>query len=101
MSTCSDRRLWEQALEGEATAFGELFERHATSVYNYPFRRCGNWATAQDLTSLVFLELWRKRSDISLERDFALPLLFGVTSITEPKVAGESIRGQAEVAGCR
>ncbi len=80
VSTYSDRRLWERALEGEAAAFGELFERHATSVYNYLFRRCGNWATAQDLTSLVFLELWRKRSDISLERESALPLLLGVAT---------------------
>lgn len=80
MSTYSDRRLWERALEGEAAAFGELFERHATSTYNYLFRRCGNWATAQDLTSIVFLELWRKRADISLERESALPLLLGVAT---------------------
>lgn len=80
VSTYSDRRLWERALEGHTAAFGELFERHATSVYNYLFRRCGNWATAQDLTSIVFLELWRKRSDISLERDSALPLLLGVAT---------------------
>jgi RNA polymerase sigma factor (sigma-70 family) len=80
MSTYSDRRLWERAVEGQASAFGELFERHASSVYNYLFRRCGNWATAQDLTSVVFLELWRKRADISLERASALPLLLGVAT---------------------
>lgn len=80
MSTHSDRRLWELALQGQTPAFGELFERHATSVYNYLFRRCGNWATAQDLTSIVFLELWRKRSDIRLQRASALPLLLGVAT---------------------
>jgi RNA polymerase sigma factor (sigma-70 family) len=80
MSTHSDRRLWELALEGQAAAFGELFERQATSVYNYLFRCCGNWATAQDLTSVVFLELWRKRGGISLERESALPLLLGVAT---------------------
>jgi RNA polymerase sigma factor (sigma-70 family) len=80
MSTYSDRRLWERAVEGQAAAFGELFERHATSVYNYLFRRCGDWAAAQDLTSIVFLELWRKRADISLERASALPLLLGVAT---------------------
>ncbi|MBN1632385.1 MAG: RNA polymerase sigma factor [Thermoleophilia bacterium] len=80
MSTHSDRRLWERTLDGEAAAFGELFERHATPVYNYLFRRCGNWATAQDLTSIVFLELWRKRAGIVLERDSVLPLLLGIAT---------------------
>jgi RNA polymerase sigma factor (sigma-70 family) len=72
--------LWERAVEGEAAAFGELFERHAKSVYNYLFRRCGNWAIAQDLTSIVFLELWRRRADIHLQRTSALPLLLGVAT---------------------
>jgi RNA polymerase sigma factor (sigma-70 family) len=80
MSTYSDRGLWEKAVEGEAAAFGELFQRHATSVYNYLFRRCGNWATAQDLTSIVFLELWRKRADIAPQHASALPLLLGVAT---------------------
>jgi RNA polymerase sigma factor (sigma-70 family) len=80
MSTYSDQRLWQLALGGEAPAFGELFERHATSVYNYLFRRCGDWATAQDLTSVVFLELWRKRGDITLQRESALPLLLGIAA---------------------
>ena len=80
MSTYSDLRLWEMAVGGEAAAFGELFERHATPVYNYLFRRCGNWATAQDLTSIVFLELWRKRAEIRPQRASALPLLLGVAT---------------------
>ncbi len=80
MSTYSDRGLWERAVEGEAAAFGELFQRHATPVYNYLFRRCGNWATAQDLTSIVFLELWRKRAQITLQHASALPLLLGVAT---------------------
>jgi RNA polymerase sigma factor (sigma-70 family) len=80
MSTNSDRELWTQALTGEASAFGELFERHATSVYNYVFRRCGNWATAEDLTSLVFLETWRKPDKVELVHDSALPYLLGVAT---------------------
>ena len=80
MSTYSDQGLWERAVQGEPSAFGELFQRHATPVYNYLFRRCGNWATAQDLTSIVFLELWRKRADIHLQRASALPLLLGVAT---------------------
>ena len=80
MSTFSDRELWGRAVTGDAAAFGELFERHAASVYNYLFRRCANWATADDLTSIVFLETWRKRGRVELLHDSALPWLLGAAT---------------------
>jgi hypothetical protein len=67
MSGRGDDELWLEAVKGDADAFGLLFERHARSVYNYCFRRTGEWARAQDLTSVVFLECWRRR-DTTLER---------------------------------
>jgi DNA-directed RNA polymerase specialized sigma24 family protein len=33
---------------------------------------------AEDLTSVVFLEAWRRRAEVELERDLALPWLLGV-----------------------
>jgi RNA polymerase sigma-70 factor (ECF subfamily) len=80
MNNASDRELWDNIVEGDTSAFGDIFERHARPVYNYLFRRCGNWATAEDLASLVFLEAWRKRRRISLTHDSALPFLFGVAT---------------------
>src|SRR5665811_775431 len=74
-----DRDLWRKALE-DPEAFGEIFARHAKPVYNYLFRRCGDWSTAEDLTSVVFLEAWRKRADVRLVHDSALPFLFGVAT---------------------
>lgn len=41
-------------------------------------RRTGDRELAEDLTSLVFLEAWRKRGDIRLSGDSALPWLYGV-----------------------
>jgi RNA polymerase sigma factor (sigma-70 family) len=82
MSTPSDRELWNRSLAGETTAFGELFERHATPVYNYLFRRCGDWSIAEDLTSIVFLEAWRKRRRVVLLYDSALPWLLRVATNT-------------------
>ena len=68
----SDADLWERSRAGEADAFGQLFERHAKSVYNYCFRRSGNRATAEDMLSVVFLEAWRRR-DKQLPADKVLP----------------------------
>ncbi len=74
----TDVDLWERARAGDASAFGELFDRHARAVYNFCFRRTGSWSVAEDLTSLVFLEAWRTREPIELLRDSALPWLYGV-----------------------
>jgi RNA polymerase sigma factor (sigma-70 family) len=57
-----------------------LFRRHARGVYNYCFRRCGEWSQAEELTAIVFLEAWRRRREVRLEREDALPWLLGVAT---------------------
>lgn len=74
----SDRDLWERAAAGEYDGFGELFDRHARTVYNFLFRRTASWSEAEDLTSAVFLHAWRRRREIVLDRDSALPWLLKV-----------------------
>lgn len=76
----SDAELWRLAGAGEASAFGVLFERHARTIYNYCFRRTADWSVAEDLTSTVFLEAWRRRTDVRLDHDSALPWLLGVAT---------------------
>ncbi|WP_053203369.1 RNA polymerase sigma factor [Jiangella muralis] len=70
-----DQHLWSRARRGDPAAFGELFTRHSTVVYNYCFRLTGSWKTAEDLTSVVFLEAWRKRDDVAAEAGFVPWLL--------------------------
>ena len=80
MGEPTDAVLWQRAVAGDPDSFGELFERHSRSVYNYCFRRTGSWSQAEDLTSVVFLEAWRRRSDVRLEHERALPWLLGVAT---------------------
>jgi RNA polymerase sigma-70 factor (ECF subfamily) len=80
MGELTDADLWERAAAGETQAFGTIFERHAATVYNYCFRRTGNWSQAEELTAVVFLEAWRRRTQVELERDDALPWLLGVAT---------------------
>src|SRR5256885_11816323 len=63
----------------DAEAFGLLFERHANGIYNYCFRRVGDWATAEDLLSIVFMEAWRRR-DKELPPDKVLPWFYGIAT---------------------
>ncbi len=76
----TDRTLWQWACEQDSDAFGILFERHAKRVYNHCFRRTSNWAMAEDLTSVVFMEAWRKRDDVVITTDSVLPWLLAVAN---------------------
>jgi RNA polymerase sigma factor (sigma-70 family) len=75
----SDASLWTRSRAGDADAFGLLFERHAKVIYNYCFRRVGNWTAAEDTLSAVFLEAWRRR-DKELAPDKVLPWLYGIAT---------------------
>jgi RNA polymerase sigma factor (sigma-70 family) len=76
----ADSVLWRQAAGGSPAAFGTLFERHADAVYNHCFRRTASWSAAEDLTSAVFLEAWRRRRDVVLSSDSILPWLLAVAN---------------------
>ncbi|TDD91342.1 RNA polymerase sigma factor [Actinomadura rubrisoli] len=78
--TPTDAELWRRARDGDERAFGTLFDRHARTVYNYCFRRTASWSEAEDLTSVVFLETWRRRAHVSLPSGSMLPWLYGVAT---------------------
>lgn len=73
----TDRQLLSNA---DPASFGTLFERHGKAIYNYCFRRTADWSAAEDLTSIVFLEAWRKRKAVRLQGDSLLPWLYGVAT---------------------
>ncbi|MBN6058571.1 sigma-70 family RNA polymerase sigma factor, partial [Nonomuraea sp. RK-328] len=76
----TDAELWRRAVDGDTEAFGVIFDRHARAVYNHCFRRTADWSEAEDITSVVFLEAWRRHGELSPERDSALPWLLGVAN---------------------
>ena len=45
----------ELACEGDNQAFGELYERYVTRIYNYFFYRTGSSEDSEDLTARVFI----------------------------------------------
>ena len=80
MSEPTDAALWQRACAGEAEAFGTLFERqrsHGLQLLLSPRR---DWSQAEEPTAVVFLEAWRRRHEIRLERADAVPFLLGVAT---------------------
>jgi RNA polymerase sigma factor (sigma-70 family) len=90
-----DADLWELSTT-DREAFGEIFRRHARSVFAICYWRTGDAAMAEDVTSVVFLEAWRRRELVVLEQRSALPWLLGVANHTS-RNATRSLRryGQA------
>jgi RNA polymerase sigma factor (sigma-70 family) len=75
-----DVELLARANDGDGQAYGLIFRRHANAVYNHCFRRLGSWSAAEDATSLVFLETWRRRRDAVDADGSLLPWLLGVAN---------------------
>jgi RNA polymerase sigma-70 factor (ECF subfamily) len=76
----SDEALLARAVRGDGAAFGQLFRAHADAVYSYCFHQLGTWSTAEDATSIVFLEAWRCRAKAVAISGSLRPWLFGVAT---------------------
>ncbi len=53
-----DADLLKKAVEGDAQAYGDLYERYLDPIYRYVYFRVGNETEAEDLTEMVFLKVW-------------------------------------------
>ncbi len=54
MSEPNDEAILTQAVQGDADAFGMLYQRYVGRIYNYIYYRTGNQHDAEDLTARVF-----------------------------------------------
>lgn len=55
----NDRELINKAQQGDAHAFGELYELHAPVVYRYLYSHLSSQMDAEDITGEVFLKAWQ------------------------------------------
>ena len=78
--SASDESLLQASANGDQRAFSELYERHARTIYNYLFRRLADWSEAEDLTAVVFLEAFRRRSEVVVVEGKLLPWLYGIAT---------------------
>lgn len=78
-SELGDDVLWSRVRQRDADAFAALFRRHADVIYNYCFRRLGDWSAAEDMVSIVFLEAWRRR-DVEVLPGKVVPWFYGIAT---------------------
>jgi RNA polymerase sigma-70 factor (ECF subfamily) len=61
-----EQDLIARAVQGDADAFGDLYERYLARIYRYVFYRVNDAAEAEDLTETVFLKAWEALEDYRL-----------------------------------
>ena len=58
MPLADERQLVLQAQDGDAEAFGRIYDGYVERIYRFVFFRVDDQQTAEDLTSQVFLKAW-------------------------------------------
>jgi RNA polymerase sigma factor (sigma-70 family) len=84
--------------DGDPEAFGQLFDDCARAVYNHAFRMTGNWAVAEDVMALTFLEAWRLRANVVPDGGPLLPWLLGIATNVARNTSRASRRHAAAIA---
>jgi RNA polymerase sigma-70 factor (ECF subfamily) len=65
---------------GEPAAFEQLFDENAGAIYRYAVRTTANWAAAEDIVSLTFLEAWRLRDTLHAAGGSVRPWLYAIAT---------------------
>lgn len=53
------RNLVDRSIQGDADAFGELYEHYVGEIYRYFYHHVGDPAEAEDLAERTFLKVWQ------------------------------------------
>ncbi|WP_329118913.1 RNA polymerase sigma factor [Streptomyces sp. NBC_01465] len=93
-----DTQLRARIRAGDHDAFGVLFDACSRSVYNHAYRLTGDWALAEDIVSLTFLEAWRLRAKVEEDGGSLRPWLLGVATNVTRNVRRAARRHAAAVA---
>ncbi|WP_310163095.1 RNA polymerase sigma factor [Arthrobacter sp. BE255] len=83
-----DSDLWSRVLDGDGSAFAELFVLHRDRVFGHSLRLVRSSHEAEDITAMVFLEAWRCRSSVRLVNES----IIGWLLVTTTNVARNRIR---------
>jgi RNA polymerase sigma-70 factor (ECF subfamily) len=91
-----------RAQEGDAEAFGELYDHYVTLVHRYAYHRVGDRATAEDVTSETFVRALRRIDSLSFQgRDVGAWLVTIARNIIRDQVKSSRYRLEVTTADMR
>jgi RNA polymerase sigma factor (sigma-70 family) len=72
--------LWELARRSDSAAFAALYDRHRDRIFGQALRLMRSTHDAEDVTAMVFLELWRRRRTVTLVNETLIGWLLVTTN---------------------
>ena len=97
--------VWElvhRSQQGDAEAFGEIYDRYVTMVYRYVYSRVGDRALAEDVTSETFVRALRRIDSLSFQgRDVGAWLVTIARNIVRDHVKSSRYRLEVTTADMR
>ncbi len=91
-----------RAQDGDAEAFGELYDHYVTLVHRYAYHRVGDRATAEDVTSETFVRALRRIDSLSFQgRDVGAWLVTIARNIIRDQVKSSRYRLEVSTADMR
>jgi RNA polymerase sigma-70 factor (ECF subfamily) len=80
MNSDSEGKDWSAARKGDGPAFGRIFDATHPRVYRHALRLCASNHDAEDVTAGAFLELWRRRDNVTVVDGSVTPWLLATTT---------------------
>jgi RNA polymerase sigma-70 factor (TIGR02952 family) len=94
--------LVHRAQQGDAEAFGRLYDHYVTMVHRYAYHRVGDRATAEDVTSETFVRALRRIDSLSFQgRDVGAWLVTIARNIIRDHVKSSRYRLEVATADMR
>jgi len=94
--------LVRRAQDGDAEAFGELYDHYVRMVHRYAYHRVGDRATAEDVTSETFVRALRRIDSLSFQgRDVGAWLVTIARNIIRDQVKSSRFRLEVTTADMR
>ena len=88
-----DSELWLLVMNGDVSAYGELYERYWESLFETAYWHLYDKATAKDLVQEVFVYCWQKRAQIQINESvaayFRAAVRFKVLNYLKSEIARE------------
>ncbi|MFP5372836.1 MAG: sigma-70 family RNA polymerase sigma factor, partial [Actinomycetes bacterium] len=94
--------LVRRAQEGDAEAFGEIYDHYVSTVFRYVYTRVGDRATAEDVTSETFVRALRRIDSLSFQgRDVGAWLVTIARNLVLDHVKSSRYRLEVSIADMR
>lgn len=90
MEDDSDETVWRTVLAGDSRRYGTIWDRHRDRVFRHLVASGNSPGSAEDLTAVAFLELWRRRGEVRFVDGSLLPWLI----VTAQNVARNAARAR-------